>query len=61
MNGGADTLAFPGTVVTIHRDTKLDFTAPITERLRQRDTGLRATADASLLVESLIDLGSCAV
>ncbi len=46
-----------GTVITIHQDTKLDFTAPITQRLRQRDTGLRATADASLLVESLLDLG----
>ncbi|THH01212.1 hypothetical protein EW026_g1441 [Hermanssonia centrifuga] len=45
-----------GTVITIHQDTKLDFTAPITQRLRQRDTGLRATADASLLVESLLDL-----
>lgn len=45
-----------GTVVTMHQDTKLDFTQPITERLRQRDTGLRTTADASLLVESLIDL-----
>lgn len=48
-----------GTVLTIHQDTKLDFTNPITERLRQRDTGLRTTADASLLVESLLDLGMC--
>ncbi|THH26833.1 hypothetical protein EUX98_g7359 [Antrodiella citrinella] len=45
-----------GTVVSIHPDSRLDFTAPITERLRQRDTGLRATADPSLLVQSLIDL-----
>ena len=46
-----------GTVISIHRDTNLRFTEPITERLRQRDTGLRTTADPSLLVESLIDLG----
>ncbi len=46
-----------GTVITIHKDNKLNFTGPITERLRQRDTGLRTTADASLLVESLVDLG----
>ena len=52
-------VSFAGTVVTIHQDTKLDFTNPITERLRQRDTGLRTTADASLLVESLLDLGDC--
>ncbi|RPD82705.1 hypothetical protein L226DRAFT_476045 [Lentinus tigrinus ALCF2SS1-7] len=45
-----------GTVISIHKDNTLNFTAPITERLRQRDTGLRTTADPSLLVESLIDL-----
>ncbi|EKM61657.1 uncharacterized protein PHACADRAFT_248392 [Phanerochaete carnosa HHB-10118-sp] len=45
-----------GTVVTIHQDNRLGFTQPITNRLRQRDTGLRQTADASLLVESLLDL-----
>ncbi|KAI0082128.1 hypothetical protein K474DRAFT_1655466 [Panus rudis PR-1116 ss-1] len=45
-----------GTVITIHKDTNLDFTSPITARLRQRDTGLRTTADPSLLVQSLIDL-----
>ena len=49
-----------GTVITIHQDTKLNLTAPITGRLRQRDTGLRSTADASLLVESLLDLGTYA-
>ena len=48
-----------GTVLTLHEDSQLTLTAPITERLRQRDTGLRATADASLLVESLLDLGTC--
>ncbi|OSD01191.1 hypothetical protein PYCCODRAFT_1436682 [Trametes coccinea BRFM310] len=45
-----------GTVISIHKDNTLDFTAPITERLRQRDTGLRTTADPSLLVQSLLDL-----
>lgn len=40
----------------MHPDSRLAFTAPITERLRQRDTGLRTTADPSLLVQSLIDL-----
>ncbi|KAM5539863.1 hypothetical protein V8D89_006366 [Ganoderma adspersum] len=45
-----------GTVISIHRDNTLSLTAPITERLRARDTGLRTTADPSLLVESLLDL-----
>ncbi|CCL98060.1 uncharacterized protein FIBRA_00054 [Fibroporia radiculosa] len=45
-----------GTVLSINRDTNIDFTAPITQRLRQRHTGLRTTADPSLLVQSLLDL-----
>ncbi|KZT07236.1 uncharacterized protein LAESUDRAFT_758642 [Laetiporus sulphureus 93-53] len=45
-----------GTVISISQDAKLDFTAPIRDRLRQSDTVLRTTADPSLLVESLIDL-----
>ncbi|KAI0352284.1 hypothetical protein OH77DRAFT_812592 [Trametes cingulata] len=45
-----------GTVISIHKDNTLGMTAPITERLRQRDTGLRTTADPSLLVQSLLDL-----
>ncbi|KAI0829056.1 hypothetical protein BC628DRAFT_1315896 [Trametes gibbosa] len=45
-----------GTVISMHKDNTLNFTAPITERLRQRDTGLRSTADPSLLVQSLLDL-----
>ena len=49
---------YTGTVITIHQDNRLGFTQPITDRLRQRDTGLRQTADASLLVESLLDLGA---
>ncbi|KAA1477253.1 hypothetical protein DENSPDRAFT_884939 [Dentipellis sp. KUC8613] len=45
-----------GTVISIHPDANLDLTAPIAGRVRQRDTSLRKTADASLLVESLLDL-----
>ncbi|KAI5114924.1 hypothetical protein M0805_005179, partial [Coniferiporia weirii] len=45
-----------GTVISINQSPDLNFTAPITARLRQRDTGLRATADPSLLVQSLLDL-----
>jgi len=45
-----------GTVISIHPTPNLEYTAPITNRLRQRDTGLRATADPSLLVQSLLDL-----
>ena len=47
-----------GTVISIHPDSDLKFTEPIRRRLTQRDTGLRSTADASLLVHSLLDLGS---
>jgi hypothetical protein len=46
-----------GTVISIHPTPDLEYTSPITNRLRHRDTGLRATADPSLLVESLLDLG----
>lgn len=46
-----------GTVVTFHHDTSLSLTAPISDRLRQRDTGLRTSSDASMLVQSLLDLG----
>ncbi len=46
-----------GTVISIHQDPSMEFTEPIAQRLRHRTTGLRQTADASLLVESLIDLG----
>lgn len=45
-----------GTVISINRDVDVNYTAPITERLRQRHTGLRTTADPSLLVQSLLDL-----
>ena len=48
---------FSGTVISINSTPDHDFTAPILARLKQRDTSLRTTADASLLVQSLLDLG----
>ena len=46
-----------GTVVSIYRNHDLTLTEPIMNRLRQATTGLRTSPDASLLVESLLDLG----
>ena len=45
-----------GTVITIHPDTTLKLTTPIADRLRQSDSGLRTSSDASLLIEGIIDL-----
>ncbi|KAJ7454681.1 magnesium transporter [Mycena latifolia] len=45
-----------GTVISMHSTPNLELTQPITRRLRQRDTGLRTSADSSLLVQSLLDL-----
>ncbi|VDB86233.1 unnamed protein product [Peniophora sp. CBMAI 1063] len=45
-----------GTIITFHPGADLSFTAPITARVRQRDTSLRRTGDSSLLVQSLLDL-----
>lgn len=45
-----------GVIISIYPDATLDFTAPIVDRLRRRDTVLRTSADASLLVQSLVDL-----
>lgn len=45
-----------GTVISIHPTPDLSLTAPITQRLRQRDTVLRKSADASLLVHGILDL-----
>jgi Mg2+ and Co2+ transporter CorA len=45
-----------GTVISLSRGRSLEFTAPIRERLRHPDTGLRASADASMLVQALLDL-----
>ncbi|OJA15774.1 hypothetical protein AZE42_10296 [Rhizopogon vesiculosus] len=45
-----------GTVISILPSNCADFIGPILARLRQPDTGLRASADPSLLVQSLLDL-----
>ncbi|KAI6015631.1 hypothetical protein EDC04DRAFT_2903730 [Pisolithus marmoratus] len=46
-----------GTVISIFPRDFVDFAKPIMARLQQPDTGLRTSADASLLVQSLLDLG----
>lgn len=46
-----------GTVISIQGDQGLARTSPITDRLQHVSSGLRASPDASLLVQSLIDLG----
>ncbi|KAJ3569911.1 hypothetical protein NP233_g4745 [Leucocoprinus birnbaumii] len=45
-----------GTVISIMPTANLDFTAPITERLYHNQSVLRTTEDASLLLQSLLDL-----
>ncbi|KIJ20331.1 hypothetical protein PAXINDRAFT_127039 [Paxillus involutus ATCC 200175] len=45
-----------GTVISILPQNCVDFSAPIMARLRQPDTGLRTSADAPLLVQSILDL-----
>jgi len=45
-----------GTVISFHTAASLDFTAPISKRLHQRDTVLRTSADPSLLVHAILDL-----
>ncbi|KAG6817572.1 hypothetical protein H0H87_006949 [Tephrocybe sp. NHM501043] len=45
-----------GTVISIHTTPNIDLTTPISKRLHQRDTGLRTSADPSLLVHALLDL-----
>lgn len=49
---------YPGTVISIHPTSNLEFTSPITKRLHQRDTGLRTSADPSMLVHALLDLST---
>ena len=46
-----------GTVISFQSKPNFYLTEPIVARIRQRDTTLRTTADPSLLVESLLDLG----
>ncbi|KXN84986.1 Magnesium transport protein CorA [Leucoagaricus sp. SymC.cos] len=45
-----------GTVISIHSKPNLNFTAPITHRLRQTDTVLRQSPDPSILVHALLDI-----
>lgn len=45
-----------GTLITIQREPTREFGKPIYDRLRLRDTLLRSSGDASLLLQSLIDL-----
>ncbi|KAG8722814.1 hypothetical protein FRC08_007762 [Ceratobasidium sp. 394] len=45
-----------GTLITIQRDPVREFAQPIYDRLRLRDTLLRSSGDASLLLQSLIDM-----
>lgn len=47
-----------GTVISVHHDTDLKSTLPIMDRIHQAGSGLRASPDASLLVQSLLDLGT---
>ena len=47
-----------GTVISIHHDKTLETMAPITARLTSSGGVLRSTPDASLLVQSLLDLGA---
>jgi hypothetical protein len=46
-----------GTVISIHTSKDNFLTKPILNRLQQRDTMLRTSADPSMLVHSLLDLG----
>ena len=46
-----------GTVISIHPTPGLAFAAPIAFRLKSRDTVLRKSADPSLLLHALLDLG----
>ena len=45
-----------GTVISMRASPDLDYTSPIHERLHRPDSVLRTSEDASLLVESFLDL-----
>ncbi|THU96871.1 hypothetical protein K435DRAFT_819335 [Dendrothele bispora CBS 962.96] len=45
-----------GTVISMQNSTDLSITQPISQRIQQRDTGLRTSADPSMLVQGLLDL-----
>ncbi|KAF8167264.1 hypothetical protein B0H34DRAFT_669750 [Crassisporium funariophilum] len=50
-----------GTVISIRTTPNLNFTLPISSRLKSRDTVLRKSADPSLLIHALLDLGKVVV
>ncbi|KAF5346159.1 hypothetical protein D9758_009966 [Tetrapyrgos nigripes] len=45
-----------GTVISMQKSSDLSIMQPISQRIQQRDTGLRTSADPSMLVQSLLDL-----
>lgn len=45
-----------GVVITLNQAPNLDFSAPISMRLTQRDTVLRKSIDPSLLIHALLDI-----
>ncbi|KAG8991832.1 hypothetical protein FRB93_002567 [Tulasnella sp. JGI-2019a] len=45
-----------GTLITIHQDPGSNLFDPVSKRLRQRDTLLRNTSDASMLLQNVLDL-----
>jgi hypothetical protein len=47
---------FLGTVISIHQDADPNFGESIIKRLRHRDGLLRSNPDASLLIQSMLDL-----
>jgi len=46
-----------GVVVSIHPSRERDYCAPIQNRIHKRESVLRVSEDASLLVQSILDLG----
>lgn len=49
---------FVGTVISIFPTPSLEHTAPIMKRIKEKDSILRVSDDPSLLVQSLLDLGT---
>jgi hypothetical protein len=46
------------TVISFFAEPSLDFTEPIANRLKLRDSTLRRSGDGSLLVQSLLDISA---
>lgn len=45
-----------GTLITVHQTNTPTFATPIMDRLRSTSTVLRSNSDASILLESILDL-----